>query len=183
MSEIYNQEWFPKRRLGTAITDRQAGHTWILTGLGLGEADGGGVAGLIDHANVHLVLVGIQSSEKTQHTDGLLGAPFRVDLLNISEQFITCYALKVNWAVWRRLVFFPTRSQGLDLDLQGKKEWNEQNFSSCKKTKGTDFETKMKMKMLEPLIKEYIMNIGLKKAFGILVIQLKSGIQCGCNVW
>lgn len=46
--------------------------TCILTGLRLRETDGRGVSGLVNHANVHFVLVGIQSSKKTQNTYGLL---------------------------------------------------------------------------------------------------------------
>lgn len=45
--------------------------TWILAGFGLREADGWGVARLVDHTDVYLVFVGVQSSKQAQDTNSL----------------------------------------------------------------------------------------------------------------
>lgn len=71
---IYSESWWKlttKIVPRTVIGNNDQRLTWVLTGLGLRETDCGGVSWLVNHADVHLVLVGVQSSQKTQDTDSL----------------------------------------------------------------------------------------------------------------
>lgn len=55
----------------TGIRDHRP--TWVLTALGLREADSRGVSWLVNHADVHFVFIGVKGSKETQHSDSLQG--------------------------------------------------------------------------------------------------------------